>query len=194
MKNKKFLIFDVDDTVTKHIKEISEEMANSLNNLQYEIAFISGTSISELKRMVSANLSRKHHLLGSSGTHYVLIEGENEKELIKEKLLETEKTEIINSLKKLKEKYNLIPLTSEEDQIHDRDSQITLSILGRNASSEKKYNYDPSKEKRKEFITFLKSLLREKYDLKIGGTTSIDITKKGFDKSQGINRFIELNE
>ncbi|MEK6939173.1 MAG: sugar phosphate nucleotidyltransferase [Nanoarchaeota archaeon] len=101
-----------------------------------------------------------------------------------------EKKEIVAALKKLISHYGIKSLTTEEDQLQDRDSQITLSAIGRNAPSEMKANYDPSGEKRKKWVEFLKQFLNEdKYELKIGGTTSIDITQKGLDKEWGIKAF-----
>lgn len=194
MSQIKYLIFDVDDVVTKSRTELSDEMASVLNKINLEIAFISGTLVPELKRMISSKLNRKHHLLGNSGTHYVIIKNGNEEKILNGKMLEREKEEIISKLKKLKEKYNLIPLTSEEDQIQDRGSQITFSILGRWANLDTKYAYDPDKKKREEFVKFLKTILDEdKYEMTIGGTTSIDITKKGSDKGTAIEMFMKKN-
>ena len=186
------LIFDVDDTITKSRTEISDEMSSILNNIPIDLVFISGTTVSELKRMISSKLKRKHHILGTTGTHYVVID-DDEKVILNEKLTADEKGKIINALKRLKEKYNLISLTSEEDQIQDRGSQITLSILGRWAPLEKKYQYDPSKEKRINFVKFLRNFLDKGYEINIGGTTSIDITKKGKDKSWAIGNFMKIN-
>src|SRR3989344_7197227 len=127
----KILVFDVDNTVTESRQEISDEMARILNRIPSEIAFISGTLLPELKRMISSKLIRKHHLLPNTGTHYVIMEKNNEKEILKETLSSSQKEDIVTALKKLKEEYNLIPLTSEDDQIQDRGSQITFSVLGR---------------------------------------------------------------
>ena len=190
---KKFLVFDVDNTVTEKLLEISNEMASVLNGIESEIAFISGTNIPELRRMISSKLSRKHHLLGNTGTHYVIIEDGNEKEIVKEELSEKDKRNIIHALKNLKKEYGLIPLTSEDDQIQDRGSQITLSVLGRNAPPEKKSAYDPKKEKRRIFVEYLKDFLKDDYEIAIGGTTSIDITKRGSSKGESMLEFIRIN-
>ncbi|MDO8563760.1 MAG: HAD-IIB family hydrolase [Nanoarchaeota archaeon] len=188
----KALVFDVDDTITASCQTIKDETANILEKIRPEIAFLTGTPIPELKRMISSRLNRKHHLMGNTGTHYVVVENSAEKEILKDSLNEEEKIEIIIALKQLKAKYNLIPLTSEEDQIQDRGSQITFSVLGRNASSKDKSNYDSDKKKRIEFIFFLNNIIN-KYEIKIGGTTSIDITPKGRDKAWAINNFMRIN-
>ncbi len=196
MKNKyKFLVFDVDNTVTESCSEITDDMADVLNNLKEELVFISGTKASELKKMVSSKLNRNHHILANVGTHHLLVKPIGEEEIYNEVLKDEEKEEIISALKELKKEHNLIPLTSEEDQIQDRGSQITLSILGRNAPKEDKEFYDQDKEKRKKFVAFLKEILgEEKYELGMGGTTSIDITRKGTDKGISLERFMKEME
>ena len=74
-------------------------------------------------------------------------------------------------------------------EIQDRNSEITYSALGENAPIEQKHAWDPDFKKR----IGLQSLLKEKlpeFEVKIGGTTSIDITPKGMDKAYGINKLM----
>jgi phosphomannomutase len=191
-KDYKFLVFDVDNTITESCTEITDDMATTLNRLEQQLVFISGTHIPELKRMVSSKLNRGHHLLGNVGTHYVLISPGSEQEIYNKKLTESEMQEIVSAIEKLKKKYHLRPLTSKEDQVQNRGSQITLSILGRNAPRENKAPYDIDQQKRKEFVGFLEKILGEdKYEFGIGGTTSIDITHKGNDKGVALEIFIK---
>ena len=98
------------------------------------------------------------------------------------------------AFEKLISYFDILPATSKEDQSQDRGSQITLSAIGRNAPPELKKKYDPDASKRKLWVEFLKQHLDEtKYDIKIGGTTSIDVTRGGSDKEQGIRKFAEHN-
>jgi len=187
-----FLVFDMDNTITESCTQITDDMANTLNNLKEELVFITGTHSTEIKRMISSKLNRSHHILANIGTHHLFINKTIEKEIYKETLKEDEKKEIITALKKLKNTYNLKPLTYEKDQIQDRGSQITLSILGRTAPKEKKTSYDANKEKRKKFVKFLKKTIKKKtYEFGIGGTTSIDITRKGNNKGVALEKFIK---
>ncbi len=85
-------------------------------------------------------------------------------------------------------------MTTQEDQLQDRGSQITLSALGRGAPSETKAQYDPSGEKRISWLPFLKNLLGDAYQTEVGGTTSINVTRKGSDKEAGIRKFLQHHE
>ncbi len=192
-KEKKVIIADVDDTVCDSCQIISSEMAEQISRMitrGYEFAFISGTKHEDLRKMISSKVREKHHLLATTGTNYAIVEDEKVNKIYNYSFTPEEKQEIIAAFKKLISHYDIKSLTTEEDQLQDRDSQITLSAIGRNAPSEVKAGYDPSGEKRKKWVEFLKQHLDEsRYELKIGGTTSIDITRKGLDKEWGIKAF-----
>ncbi len=197
-KGKKIIIADVDDTICESCQIISEEMATEISRLinkGYWFAFISGTKSESLQRMISSKLKNEHHLLGTTGTNYTFIKKDDHPETIyKFSLNAEEKQAIFNALNNLTAEHNIEPVTTKEDQIQDRDSQITLSAIGRHAPTELKANYDPDGEKRKVWTNYLRKYLpEEEYEIKIGGTTSIDITKKGLDKEWGIKKFAEHN-
>ena len=67
----------------------------------------------------------------------------------------------------------------------DRGAQIAFAVLGLEASDEAKKSWDVDKTKR----TALKKTLEKKipeFEILIGGRTTIDITKKGINKSHGV--------
>lgn len=191
---KKIIIADVDDTICESCQQISIEMAEQINNMiasGYTFAFISGTRVEDLQKMISTIVKEEHHLLATTGTKYVLMGDGCSPVIYNFSLSSEEKAEILIALDKLVQHYQIASLTTKEDQVQDRDSQITLSAIGRHAPSELKARYDSDGSIRKVWIKFLGNLLGEKYDFKIGGTTSVDITKKGLDKEWGIRKFLE---
>ena len=196
LHEKKVIIADVDETICESCQQISEEMAEQINKMikqGYTFAFISGTPKEELLRMVSSRLTETHHLLAALGTNYVHIENNLLQEQYNHLLSPQEIGEIIAACNLLIKTYDLQPLTSPEDQLQDRHSQITLSVLGRHAPHDMKKAFDPSGEKRKVWIEFLQQHLNNKYDIAFGGTTSIDITQKGMNKDRGIRTFAQHN-
>ena len=194
---KKIIVADVDETICESCTEISREMAQQIDCMVkagYQFAFISGTPIPELKRMISGRLTEQHHLLGNNGTNYVACSGGVFNQIYNYPFNSEEKREIIAAFEKLITAEHLISLTSKEDQLQDRGSQITLSILGRTAPKQLKAQYDPEGQIRVKFIAFLqKHLSPEKYNIKIGGTTSIDITRTGQDKAFGLKNFLDYH-
>ncbi len=86
---KKIIIADVDETICESCQEVSNQMAEKINELikrGYTFAFISGTPTNELQRMISSKLKEEHHLLGNTGTQYKLIENEDNDHIYEESL------------------------------------------------------------------------------------------------------------
>jgi hydroxymethylpyrimidine pyrophosphatase-like HAD family hydrolase len=71
--------------------------------------------------------------------------------------------------------------------IEDRGSQITFSALGQQAPLDEKKTWDPDFAKRKKIKAFLDKLIPE-FSVRLGGATSVDVTKPGIDKAYGIRK------
>ena len=195
LSKKKVIIADVDNTICESCQQISPRMSEQINGLLkkgYHFAFISGTKVEDLLQMISPQLTEEHHLLGNTGTKYVKVKNGASEMLYAHLFTPLEKAEICAAFEKLIAHFGIVPMTTREDQLQDRESQITLSALGRHAPSEIKKNFDTEGEKRKTWVEFLRKYLsEEKYDIRIGGTSSIDVTRKGLDKEWGIKEFVQ---
>ncbi len=77
------------------------------------------------------------------------------------------------------------------DAIEDRGSQITFSALGQQAPLAEKEKWDPDFAKRKKIKVILDALIPE-FSVRMGGSTSIDVTKPGIDKAYGIRKLRDL--
>jgi len=71
------------------------------------------------------------------------------------------------------------------EQLEDRGSQITFSALGQHAPIEEKKKWDPDFSKRQTMKALLERLIPG-FSVRLGGTTSVDVTKPGIDKAYGI--------
>ncbi len=69
----------------------------------------------------------------------------------------------------------------------DRGSQVTYSALGQQAPLADKEEWDADFAKRKKITAILETLIPE-FSIRIGGATSIDVTKPGIDKAYGIGK------
>ncbi len=83
-------------------------------------------------------------------------------------------------------------------QIEDRGSQITLSALGQLAPVEEKENWDPSGDRRSRLRTLVESQLapmageEQEFEVRVGGATSVDVTKVGIDKAYGMDKLLDI--
>ena len=75
--------------------------------------------------------------------------------------------------------------------IEDRGSQITLSALGQQAPLAEKEKWDPDFAKRKKVKAILEPLIPG-FSVRLGGATSIDVTKPGIDKAYGIRKLRDI--
>jgi hydroxymethylpyrimidine pyrophosphatase-like HAD family hydrolase len=102
-----------------------------------------------------------------------------------------EKKKIISSLKQATKSPEVKPRKTWGDLIEDRGSQITFSGLGQLAPLAEKKRWDPDFKKRKRIETILTKLIPE-FSVRLGGATSIDVTKPGIDKAYGIRKLRDI--
>jgi hypothetical protein len=72
----------------------------------------------------------------------------------------------------------------------NRGSQLTFSALGQKAPLRFKRKWDPNQQKRLKIRRLLKTQLPN-FEISIGGTTSIDVTRKGVNKTLCVKKLKE---
>lgn len=202
---KKIILFDLDGTLALSKSPITTEMGNAIAQLMkhIKVGVITGGNWEQCKKQVVDMLPKEAdsflhrlYILPTSGTR-LHIHDKGWKEIYAELLSKNERELIVDALiKSAEEIYN--NNSSYGEIIEDRGSQITFSALGQQAPLHLKEKFDPDKKIRHIIVKKLNNIIPE-YDIRIGGSTSIDITKKGMDKGYGIQRFakhldLELNE
>lgn len=197
----KAIIADVDDTICPSTQPIAPAMAEELGRIADSgriLAFISGGTMDQLLGQLLPGLNRPFHVLAATGTHYVKVGFEGGKavkeEVYCEVFPEEQKQEIRAAFEALIAKHAIKTMTTAEDQLQDRGTQMTLSAIGRHAPDAAKRAFDPDGSKRRAWIEELKASLGDKYCMRVGGTSSIDITASGRDKAWGIARFLDINK
>ena len=190
------VLSDVDDTVAPSTQPVSDAMAAAMVALAdsgTKLVFVSGGSVAQMTKQVSAKLPRAHHLLGTSGSHAVAVDAAGKQmELFKVGFSETERQEILAALDALVKHFHILPDTNREDQVQDRGCQFTLSALGRGAADARKRAFDADGSLRREWVRFLVARLGDdRFTMRVGGTTSVDITAKGVDKATGVHRLLD---
>ena len=193
------LLMDVDDTIAPSTRPIEEAMRAALLGLLdsgTKLAFVSGGSVEQMWGQVSLQLPRAHVLLGTSGSHAVRVHADGEElrreELFNHGFTEADRADILAALEALIARFSIVPDTDRQDQLQDRGCQFTLSALGRNAPEGRKRAFDPDGGRRKEWVGFLEQRLgADRFSLRVGGTSSIDITAKGVDKGSGTAELLQ---
>jgi HAD superfamily hydrolase (TIGR01484 family) len=190
---KRLIVFDLDGTLAESKASLDAEMAALLSALLgiMKVAVISGGDWPQFKKQVLSNLPHDEHLknlslLPACGTKFYQYAGDWRK-LYSEDFTADERGKITRSLKQAIGSSGFKVEKVWGQQIEDRGSQITFSALGQQAPLEEKKKWDPDFTKRKKIKALLDKLIPE-FSVRLGGTTSVDVTKPGIDKAYGIRK------
>lgn len=194
---KRLVVFDLDGTLAESKSAIDAEMATLVGRLLdvVRVAVISGGDWPQFQKQLLAPLGsgpglKRLSLLPVCGTKfYEYSTGWTLR--YAEDLTADEKATIKSALDQVIASMGLVPEKVWGDVIEDRGSQITLSALGQEAPLDAKSTFDPDVVKRTAMKAQLDALIPG-FSVRIGGTTSVDITKPGIDKAYGISKLSEI--
>jgi HAD superfamily hydrolase (TIGR01484 family) len=194
---KKLIVFDLDGTLAASKSSLDSEMASLLHDLLgvAQVAIISGGAWLQFEKQVLSNLPKddllaKLSILPTCGTQFFQFTGAWKK-LYAEDFTADEKAKIVSSLSKAVDTAGFAVEKTWGETIEDRGSQITYSALGQQAPLEEKVKWDADFAKRKKIKTVLDTLIPE-FSVRLGGATSIDVTKPGIDKAYGIRKLRDI--
>ncbi|MFY9955815.1 HAD-IIB family hydrolase [Bradyrhizobium sp.] len=194
---KKLIVFDLDGTIAESKSQLDNEMSALLRDLLsiVNVAVISGGNWPQFEKQLVSNLPRDANLenlslLPTCGTKFYKF-GSAWEELYSENFTNEEKAKIIGSLH---EAIGSLGFNTEMvwgKPIEDRGSQITFSALGQEAPLDEKKKWDPDFSKRKQIKALFDKSIPE-FSVRLGGTTSVDVTKQGIDKAYGIRKLRDI--
>jgi HAD superfamily hydrolase (TIGR01484 family) len=190
---KKLIVFDLDGTLAPSKSSLAPETAGLLRDLLgiIKVAVISGGAWTQFEKQLLTDLPRDSHLgnlslLPTCGTKCFQFEG-RWKQLYSEDLTPEQREKIIDSLNKASVEAGYHADKVWGNVIEDRGSQVTFSGLGQKAPLQEKEKWDADFAKRKKIAAILEKLIPE-FSIRLGGATSIDVTKPGIDKAYGIGK------
>lgn len=201
MPKRQVIAFDLDDTLAVTKSPISDKMSELLGKLleKYDVCVISGGKYEQFTKQVVDRLEvRPHHLnrlhlMPTCGTRYYRydeLEADWEMQYA-EDLTDEQKKKIVDALEKVSKELGLWVDKPAGEIIEDRGSQITMSALGQQATPADKYAWA---EKYKDVRPILRDKVAElipDLEVRIGGTTSTDVTMIGIDKAYGMQKLVD---
>lgn len=191
---KSLLIFDLDGTLAESKCPLTLDMAELLEEAlqHFFIAVISGGNYPQFEKQFLSNLPlldeqlKKLYLFPTCATSFYRYSKSWDK-VYSEELTPEQRASIIEAFEKTFEKVGFIPGPTYGPIIEDRLTQITFSALGQEAPVHLKKKWDPNHLKRLQMVEVLMNLIPE-FEIRTGGSTSIDVTTKGIDKAYGIQQ------
>lgn len=192
--------FDLDDTLAPSKTRLSPEMAQLLLLLleTTEVCVISGGQFGQFQAQVIDALDdadtsalARLHLMPTCGTQYYRHEGQAWQQVYSENLTEDEKTRALEATENTAKSLGFWEADTWGPILEDRGSQITFSALGQSAPVEAKAAWDADGLKKNALRHAVAELLPD-LEVRSGGSTSIDITRKGIDKAYGMRKLSEV--
>jgi phosphomannomutase len=195
---KRLVAYDLDGTLAESKQPIDPEIAALLARLTKvaTVAIISGGDWPQFEQQVVGKLAdgtdlERLFMLPASGTKFYRYRG-RWVEVYAELFTNNERAHIMGMLSSSISEQGLDDARSWGNRVEDRGSQITFSGLGQQAPLDAKQAWDPDFAKRKRLQAALIPLLPE-FAVRVGGSTSIDITRKGIDKAYGMAKLATVS-
>lgn len=205
---RKVIAFDLDGTLAPSKSPMPDRMSELLDKLldKYHVCVMSGGKFEQFQKQLLSSLKssggklEKLHIMPTCGTRYYHydISKKDWVRVYSEDFKPPETKKIITALNRGFDDLGYREKKAYGDCIEDRGSQVTFSALGQDIVDELgekgvelKEAWDPDNKKKKELRDYIAKLIPE-FEVRVGGVTSIDVTKSGIDKAYGIKKLMEL--
>lgn len=198
----KLVAFDLDGTLAESKQRVSAEIGELLGRLLeiVPVAILSGAKFSQFENQLlpalpDAHLSRLFLFPTSAAQCYRYSNGKWQTQY-DHSFSTAERARIMQSLSEALAEVGLTeePAQRWGERIEDRGAQVSFSPLGQQAPVEAKREWNGKFEPlRKQLHTALVKRLPD-FSVRMGGLTTIDITRKGVNKAYGIRKLIELTD
>lgn len=203
---RKVIAFDLDGTLAPSKSPLPDRMAEALSELlkKYQVCVISGGKFAQFEKQLLANLHvepellERLHLMPTCGTRYYRHKDGKWHEIYAENFTEAEKEKITAALAQVVAEQGHDKYKTYGETIEDRGSQVTWSTFGQDIVDHLgmegvriKEEWDPDNAKKNRVRDAAAELLPE-FEVRVGGVTSIDVTKPGIDKAYGMQKLMEI--
>lgn len=168
-------IFDIDGTITEPRKPMDEDFVQSFSNFCNfnNVILVSGSDSILIEEQIPQEILGKVKLYTCSGVVGLCHDVD----------YEINDDELTRYLEMILENSDFSPKTGKH--INNRTGMINFSVVGRNATDKERNDYilfDKLFQERKSIVLNLEKKFTN-YEFHIGGEISIDISKKGINKS-----------
>ena len=196
----RLVAFDLDDTLAPSKSPIDPRMADLLVQLLdvAEVCVISGGQFAQFTMQVIDNLTdvdesalARLHLMPTCGTQYYRHRAGEWEQVYAENLTEDQKQRALTAVETTARELGYWESETWGPILEDRGSQITFSALGQAAPVAAKTQWDADGAKKTALRESVQALLPD-LEVRSGGSTSVDITRRGIDKAYGMNRLAEI--
>lgn len=197
----KLMAFDLDGTLAESKQRMSADMGELLSGLlkRMPVAVMSGAAFKQFETQFlpalpdDAKLERLYLFPTSAAQCYAYVNGGWQPKY-DHSFTKVEREVILQALAQCMEEthFSKEPAQVWGERIEDRGAQISFSALGQQAPLEEKEKWKAAHDsERKELYAALVKKLPG-LSIRMGGLTSIDITRQGINKAYGVRQLVGL--
>lgn len=192
----KLIAFDLDDTLAPSKSPMDPRMAELMIRLldASEVCVISGGQINQFRTQfvdslpsADADTLARLHLMPTCGTQYYRYQADGWQQVYAENLTSSERDSALAAVERIAKELGYWETETWGPILEDRGSQVTFSALGQAAPVHAKSQWDPSGTKKNALRDAVQAALPD-LEVRSGGSTSVDITRRGIDKAFGMRR------
>jgi len=196
----RLVAFDLDDTLAPSKSALDPTMIDLLVKLLgvTKVCVISGGQFGQFQSQIIDNLPEistdnlaRLHLMPTCGTQYYRSDAQGWTQVYAENLSDDQKARALGAVEQTARRLGYWESDTWGPILEDRGSQITFSALGQAAPVAAKVGWDPTGEKKNALREAVQALLPD-LEVRSGGSTSVDITRRGIDKAYGMKRLADL--
>jgi hydroxymethylpyrimidine pyrophosphatase-like HAD family hydrolase len=195
----KMIIFDLDWTLAPSKWQIDSEMSDLMLELlwKYKVWVISWGDYPQYEKQFlpflwnDENKLKNMYACPTCSTKLYLYKNSKWEKQYSLDFTEEQKKHIINVLNNAIIDLWLEPKQTWWELVEDRQTQITYSALWQFAPLEEKKIYDPDFQKRRKIRDYILPVLKW-FNVLIGWTTSIDVTREWVDKAYWVKKLMEV--
>jgi HAD superfamily hydrolase (TIGR01484 family) len=192
------VVFDLDDTLAISKSRIEPRMASALARLAgiLDVCIISGGRLEQFEAQVlqhidlDAESRLRFHLMPTCGTRYHRWIDGGWNPVYAENFSDDDRRRVASALAEAAQELGFWEPNPWGERIEDRGSQVTFSALGQSAPPAAKYAWDPDGSKKERLRAAVAARLPD-LEVRSGGSTSIDVTRKGIDKAYGLRKLMD---
>lgn len=188
-------MFDLDNTLTESYCPVEPEMVDKLERLMKKVplAIVSGASFRRMEENLLPSFPEEKHqgqlyLFPDTAAQCYLWKTSGWEREYNQVLGKDDYDRVVSVVNDALQTFRVADEPANGERVLARETQITLSLIGTDASPTEKAVWDPDRAKRRALKAFLDERLPG-FDVRISGRTAIDITRKGVDKSYAVTWF-----
>ena len=203
---RKLIAFDLDGTLAASKSPITDRMSELLGQLLdgYQVCVMSGGKFEQFETQLLSHLQiepqklAKLHIMPTCGTRYYQFNSGKWQKIYSEDLNKAQKVKIEVALRQGSKALGYEEKKTYGEVIEDRGSQVSWSALGQDIVQELgekgvilKEEWDQTHEKKQKMRDYVAELIPE-FEVRVGGDTTIDVTRPGIDKAYGMQKLLDL--